>query len=165
MKQKLLHYTKEIIYFVLFMTLFANALSWYKSQDLNKKPLPLITAKSINKTSHEHTNKNVTVVHFWATWCPTCKLEASNINRLNNKADLITIAVNSGSDDTILKYLQENNLSFEVINDSNGTLAKEFGITAYPTTLIYDKEKNLIFSDVGYTSTIGLLLRVWWVGL
>lgn len=147
------------------MTLFANALSWYKSQDLNKSSLPLIESKLINNLDYKPQDDRVTVVHFWATWCPTCELEASNINAIADKADLITIAVNSGSDYEIKEFLDANKLTFNVINDRDATLAKRFHISAYPTTLIYDRKKNLVFSEVGYTSTIGVLLRVWWAGL
>jgi hypothetical protein len=49
-----------------------------------------------------------------------------------------------------------------VINDSSGFISSEFNIAAFPTTFIYDKEKNLVFSEVGYTSTLGLWLRMLW---
>lgn len=165
MKQKLLHYTKELALFILFMIIFANAVSWYKSQGLSKEPLPELQAKLINNLPYSPNQRSVTVVHFWASWCPTCKLEASNIEAIKDKTDLITIAVNSGSDFEIKKYLDDNGLSFDVINDKDGSLSKVFNISAYPTTLIYDKEKRLVFSEVGYTSSLGLLLRIWWAGL
>ena len=57
-----------------------------------------------------------------------------------------------------------NNFDYKVINDKNGVLAKQFNIAAYPTTFIYDKINNLVFSEVGYTSTLGLFLRMFWVG-
>ena len=61
------------------------------------------------------------------------------------------------------KYMKDNDLNFKVVNDENGVIAKEFKISAYPTTFIYDKNRELVFSEVGYTSTIGLWLRMFWV--
>ena len=58
--------------------------------------------------------------------------------------------------------MKQRGLNFRFINDNNGDFAKKFNISAYPTTLIYSKDKDLIFSDVGYTSTLGLYLRMWW---
>jgi hypothetical protein len=49
-----------------------------------------------------------------------------------------------------------------VVNDKDGYYAKKFNISGYPTTFIYDKNKNLSFSEVGYTSILGLRLRMWW---
>lgn len=104
------------------------------------------------------------VLHFWATWCPICKLEASNIQNISKSYKVITIAVNSKKKD-IKNYLKKNNLDFIVIDDYNNQISKDFNISVFPTTLIYDKNKNLIFSEVGYTSTFGLKLRLWWIEL
>ena len=73
---------------------------------------------------------------------------------------MLTIAVQSGSDDKIKAYMKENHLDFQVINDANGKWAKQFNIEAYPTTFIYNAKGKLQFSEVGYTSTAGLLARV-----
>jgi len=54
----------------------------------------------------------------------------------------------------------EKNLSFRVVNDSDGVLAKQLNIEAYPTTFIYDASGELKFTEVGYTSTVGLLARI-----
>lgn len=78
---------------------------------------------------------------------------------------MITIAVKSGSDSEIQNFLDKNHLDFRVINDKNGALSQQFKIGAYPTTFIYSQERELLFSDVGYTSTIGLWLRMWWAGI
>ena len=61
----------------------------------------------------------------------------------------------------IEKYLKDKNLSFKVVNDEYGLLSSEFNVKAFPTTFIYDKNKNLKFTEVGYTSTFGLKLRLW----
>jgi len=162
MKSKILHYAKEILIFFIIMTVFANLLSLYKSSELNKSTLDLSLLKTINNTFFELDREKPILVHFWATWCPTCKLEASNINTISKSYQVVTIAVKSGSDQEIKNYLDKNKLHFITINDYNSQLAQKFNIGAYPTTFIYDKNKNLIFSEVGYTSTWGLLLRMWW---
>jgi len=164
MINKLKHYIKETILFLIVLTLFANALSYYKGSDLNKDSLPLISAKLIDGSLYSTKTKKPLLIHLWATWCPTCKLEAGNIQRVSQKYDVITIAVKSGSNEDIHKYLQENSLNYKVINDQDGFLANKFNISAYPTTFIYDKNGELVFSEVGYTSTLGLFLRMWWTG-
>lgn len=100
------------------------------------------------------------MIHFWATWCPTCKLEASNIEAVSKAYDVLTIAVNSGSDAKIKSYMKERDLTFRVINDVDGKWAKQFHVEAYPTTFVYDASGELKFTEVGYTSTAGLLARL-----
>ena len=156
------HYLKEIAMFIVIMTIFANAISIYKSSDLNSDSLKLNSITLINNEELALDNDKPLLIHFWATWCPTCKVEASNIEFISKHYNVVTIAVNSGTDADINKYLQEHSLSFKVVNDEHSAYASEFNIAAYPTTFIYDKNRNLVFSEVGYTSTVGLYLRMWW---
>ena len=103
------------------------------------------------------------MIHFWAVWCPTCKLEASNIEFVSQQYNVLTIAVNSGSDEKVKAYMQENGLTFNVINDVDGAWAKQFKVETYPTTFIYNAKGKLKFTDVGYTTTAGLLARFEWI--
>jgi len=100
------------------------------------------------------------VVHFWGTWCPTCRLEASNIQSISEKYNVITIAVNSGSDDVLKAYMKEHDLDYLVINDAKGVLAQKFDIGVYPTTLLYNAKGELKFSEVGYSTKLGLQARL-----
>ena len=159
------HYLKEIALFIIVMTVFANIISIYKSSDLNSKALKLRSVTLMNNELYSFRNNKPILIHFWATWCPTCKLEASNIELISKQYDVITIAVNSGSNREIQEYLDENNFTFKVVNDEESIYANNFKIAVYPTTFIYDKDRNLVFSEVGYTSTIGLYLRMWWASL
>ena len=100
------------------------------------------------------------IVHFWGTWCPTCKLEAPNIERLSSNYHVISIAVNSGTNESIKTYMDENGLDYPVINDAKGALAQKFNIGVYPTTLIYNAKGELKFTEVGYSTTLGLQARL-----
>lgn len=164
MKKKIIHYFKEIVFFIIVMTIFANILSLYRSQDLNKDKLHITTFEFLNNTLYDLPKNEPILIHFWATWCPTCKAEASNIQTISKKYNVITIALKSGSDEEIEKYLKERNFDFKVVNDYNGSITEKFSVAIFPTTIIYDKSGNEIFSEVGYTSTFGLLLRMWWAG-
>ena len=165
MKERILHYSKEIFLFILFITIFSNLISLYKSQEITAQKLPNLHTRLIDNSVYTpHLNRPL-IVHIWATWCPTCEMEIDNIHRVSKNYDTVTIAVKSGSNYEINNYLQEHDLSLNVINDSDGSMTKEFNVSAYPTTLIYNKDGKLVFSEVGYTSTFGLYLRVWWASL
>ena len=164
MKEKIKIYIKEIVTFLIFITILMNIISLYKSSDLNKEPLNKINLTLMNGEKYSYPSDKPILVHFWATWCPTCTIEASNIQRISQNYEVITIAVKSGTNE-IKKYMKEKNLDFRVVNDKSAFIANEFKIAAYPTTFIYDKDKNLVFSEVGFTSTLGLWLRMWWANL
>jgi thiol-disulfide isomerase/thioredoxin len=165
LNNKIKHYAKEIFSFVVILTIFANAISYYRSLDLNKEKFELLNITLLDDITYEVKKDKPLLVHFWATWCPTCKIEAANIEAISKDFEVLTIAVNSKDDTHIKNYLHEYNLSFRVLNDKNSIYAQKFNISVFPTTLIYDKDKNLRFSEVGYTSTFGLWLRLWWISI
>ncbi len=155
-------YIKEIVKFAIVLTILANLVSYYKSLNLNKEKLSISDISLLDNTNYKIPENKPLLIHFWATWCPICKVEAPNIEYLSKDYEVLTIAVNSGTKEYIKEYLKMNNLTFKVYDDFDGSLAQQFNIQVYPTTFIYDKNKNLVFTDVGYTSTIGLYLRMIW---
>lgn len=156
MKNKIIKYIKEFLLFIVVMIIFANIISFYKASDLNKLALDI---------NYPYDKNKPILVHIWASWCPTCKMEASNIQSISQDYQVLTFIVKSGSDADIKKYMIENDLDFNTINDEDGFFAEKFNVSAYPTTLIYNKNQKLVFSEVGYTSTLGLRLRMWYASL
>lgn len=163
MKDKIKKYLKEILIFIVMLTIAMNAISYYNSLDLNKEKLDIKSFKLLDNSTYTVQSDKPIIIHFWATWCPTCKLEASNIEKISKDYEVITIAVQSGTKEEIESYLKENKLSFKVVNDEDGEFSQKFNIKAFPTTFIYDKNKNLKFSEVGYTSTAGLYFRMMFI--
>jgi len=91
----------------------------------------------------------VTVINFWATWCPPCVEEIPSLNRLNEKMrgkpfDLIS--VNYAEDkQTILKFLKKVDVDYPVLLDNDGQFAKKWNIITYPSTFIIDTHGNIIY--------------------
>jgi hypothetical protein len=56
--------------------------------------------------------------------------------------------------------MREHNLNYRVINDAKGAFAQKFDIGVYPTTLIYNGKGELKFTEVGYSTTLGLQARI-----
>jgi len=151
---------KEILIASLILFVLSNIISYIRKPNLDSSHLPNIEVILLNgSTFKPNTNKPI-VIHFWATWCPTCKLEADNIERIAKNYQVLTIAVNSGENKKIQAYMQERGLTFNVLNDNKGTWATQFKVQAYPTTFIYDSKSELRFSEVGYTTSAGLLARL-----
>jgi peroxiredoxin len=64
---------------------------------------------------------------------------------------LSVIAVESKEDRTGAKTLiEEAGYSFTVLFDTEGVHKKDYGVFAFPTTFILDKEGNIIFKHVGF---------------
>ena len=162
MSEKIKKTLKTLIKYTILFIVVLNLVSYFKSLDLNKNMLDIKTFTLLDGSNYIVKNDKPLLVNFWATWCPICALEEQNIENLSKDFEVITIATQSGSNEEIEAYLKDKNLSFKVVNDEDGVLSQKFNIKAFPTTFIYDKNQNLKFTEVGYTSTFGLKLRLWW---
>lgn len=153
---------KEIAIGLLILFVISNVFSYIRKPDLKSSTFPQTKSQLIDGSYFETSKMKgkPLLVHFWALWCPTCKLEASNIQALSKKYEVLTIAVRSGSDEALKKYMIEKGFDFKVINDTHGYWAEEFKIEAFPTTFMYDQNGELTFTEVGYTTTAGLMARM-----
>ncbi len=162
MMKRVFGWIKEIAISLILLAIVLNIVSYLKSPNLNFQKLPEFsfvstTGKDINSSMYRD---KPLLLHFWATWCPTCKIEASNIQKLSKSYNILTIAINSGSDEEINFFMDDKELDFDVINDKDGQFAFQFEVANYPTTFIFDKDGIVKFSEVGYSSTLGLKLRM-----
>jgi len=154
---------KEIISTLLMIFIISMVINYVRKPDSSDKLVDMQVLDIHNKkiSLRDLAKKDApTILHFWATWCPTCKLEAPNLESLRNSCNVVTIAVNSGSNELLKSFMRERDLGYRVINDKNGDLAKRFGVEVFPTTFIYDSNGTLKFSEVGYSTTLGLKARV-----
>lgn len=161
MKKRIFSWIKDIIFIFITVAIGLNVISYLNKPELESTTLPKFQLQSIeNKqiNSDDFSNKAL-IIHFWATWCPACKVEAPNIQSISKSAQVITVAVNSGSDDELKSFLKKRGYDFVVINDPDGKLASRFSVPGYPTTFIYDKNGEISSLEVGYTSTLGLKIR------
>lgn len=94
-------------------------------------------------------------LNFWGTWCPPCRAEMPDIQKLYEEFDqegedaLIILGVaapNLGkekSEDGIKTFLEENGYTYPVLMDTEAGLFQTYGITSFPTTIMIDRDGNL----------------------
>ena len=114
----------------------------FKLKDINGKEVSLSDFKG----------KNV-LINFWATWCPPCKAEMPDLEKLyeeNKNSDLVILAVNLSEDkETIKSFMDKNNYNFHVLMDSNGDVAIKYDIASIPTSFFINKEGAIVQKKVG----------------
>lgn len=93
-------------------------------------------------------------LNFWATWCPPCRAEMPEIQEIyeeygENNSDVIILGIASpevgqeSSAEDIAAFLSENNYTYPVVMDTDGIMSYYYGISAYPTTFMIDKDGNV----------------------
>ena len=147
---------KEVAIVTVVTFILSNLISYIRAPNNAPDDISAIDFRLIDHSSYRYKKGKPLLVHFWATWCRSCKMMSKSIDALSKEYEVVTVAVNSGSNKDIKAYLDAYNLSFRVANDKEVGLSKRFQITAFPTDFIYDKDGKLRFSDVGFTSKIAL---------
>ena len=99
-------------------------------------------------------------LNFWATWCPPCKAEMPDIQKLYEKSStegedaVIVLGVaapnmgQEGSEEEIAAFMEEKGYTYPVLMDTEGELFASYGIMSFPTTFMIDRDGNVF----GYVS-------------
>lgn len=151
---------------LLFAAIFGGVRAW-QHRDMPSGPAPALQGRTLAGVPYvlaAHPDKPV-LVHFWATWCPICRSEQASIADLAHDHEVITVAMQSGTPDAVLRYMREQGTDFPVVNDADGALAQAWGVHAVPASFIVAPDGKIQFVEVGYTTGIGLRLRLWLAGL
>ena len=93
-------------------------------------------------------------LNFWATWCPPCRSEMPEIQKLYeeygyNEEELVVLGIaapdvgREGDINSVTAFLIENEYTFPVAMDSQGTITYLYGIRAYPTTFMISEDGSI----------------------
>ena len=117
---------------------------------IHKAPRPALTRQFETKTGAtlgmDRFAGKVTVVNFWATWCPPCRKEMPSIDRLRadiagDDMEVVAIAIDRASVQKIEDFflsIEASNL--KIYRDPTLRLATEAGVLGMPITIILDRE-------------------------
>ncbi len=97
----------------------------------------------------------VIFLNFWATWCPPCRVEMPDIQKLYERSPkegegaVIVLGVaspklgNEKDEAGIKAFMDKNGYTYPVLMDAKGELFSAYGIRAIPTTFMIDREGNV----------------------
>lgn len=105
----------------------------------------------------ERQNK-VTVVNFFATWCPPCKAEMPHLQsfaeRLPEGVELIGINLTARDDgeEALKHFIEQYNVTYPILLDETDEVGTDFQILSIPTTVILDENGREVERIVGPVS-------------
>ncbi len=99
-------------------------------------------------------------LNFWASWCGPCKNEMPHIQDLyeeyeeNTGEELVVLTVanpkndlypynQDGTQEEVEQFLTDNGYTFPCLMDTTGAVFGAYGVRAFPTTFMIDKDGNL----------------------
>ncbi|WP_085992652.1 peroxiredoxin family protein [Oceanobacillus senegalensis] len=112
----------------------------------------LTTLDGENVRLSDYRGKRV-MINFWATWCPPCRAEMPDMQKLYEKEDVVILAVNLRSteknDEVVIDFVKEYGLSFPIPMDVENEVASMFEVNAYPTSYLIDSEGRIQHKAIG----------------
>lgn len=156
-------FVKITVDILLFIGLFFLLQSWLQRDIVNGKAPDFSGSLLSGQPFYSDSMKNKAyLLHFWATWCGICKLEQDSIQSISESHTVISIAMNSGTANAVKAYMQKHQLNFPVVLDEHGKIARRYGVSGVPASFIIAPNGEIAFSQVGYTTSWGLRIRLWW---
>lgn len=126
--------------------------------------LPAIDFTLMDQYGNTHTlsdYKGKTVfLNFWATWCPPCRREMPDIQKLyeeyqeNGDDSVVILGVaapdfgQEKSEEEIKKFLEDNGYTYPVVMDTTAEMFMSYGVFSYPTTFMINTDGDVF----GYIS-------------
>ena len=90
----------------------------------------------------------VTLVHFWATWCPPCIEELPSLNQFAREfapQGVVVLGVSIDRNPEIYsRFLERNPIAFETSRDPEGDISGSYGTFQVPETYLIDRTGKVI---------------------
>ena len=92
----------------------------------------------------------VTLVNFWATWCPPCVEEIPSLNRLaarfnGSSFDVVSIDYRE-SRTALAEFTQQTPVDFPVLFDEDGLISLQWKVFSFPSSFLIDKNGRVRYS-------------------
>src|SRR5262249_42319927 len=96
----------------------------------------------------------VVLLNLWATWCGPCRAEMPSLDRLQamhpGELAVLAISVDKGGSAAVAHFFERVGVrNLTPYLDANGATVRAFGARRIPTTLIIDRDGNVVGSLVG----------------
>lgn len=163
MKNKLLHYLKQIAQTLAIILIVSVAVDYWRkpSPPMNAADVPFRTLAQSQPTTLAALSHNQTlVVYFWGSWCGVCRHTSPVINELHQDGvPVLGVALRSGSPKNVADYLAQHQWQFDTLNDEQGAWSQQWQIRVTPTIVLIRNGK-VVHSTTGLATYWGLKWRI-----
>lgn len=97
----------------------------------------------------------VVLLNIWATNCPPCVEEMPSLQRLHeamsDEEDFVVVAVSTDviGSDQVHEWTTERGLTFDILHDRSGRIARDYQTTGIPETFVIDRTGLIVRKVIG----------------
>lgn len=106
-----------------------------------------------------------TLLYVWAPWCGVCSAQTGTLSRaralMGDDVAVRSVVFDTRNLEHARRSADEKGIASPVLLGTR-TLREQLRIRAFPTFYVLSSEGRVLDSTQGYTTTLGLLWRVWW---
>lgn len=129
-----------------------------------EKPPAEFQASSIDGESFnlEDLRGKFVVLSFWATWCMPCRAEIPILNSVFEELHdegLVILGITAEEQSVVQDFLKDRAVSYPVIIDEYGSITNRYGVRAFPTLVMIDRDGRIVDRATGLDFLLKWKLR------
>lgn len=122
-------------------------------------------------TLHDHLGKSwtlkqlrgsVVLVNFWATWCPPCRKEMPDLEKLSQRfgsQGLVILGLSDEEPDKVTPFIAQYKYTYPILLDPGRKVHDRFHVQGIPVSLLYDRNGKLV-AQAADMRTMGQFLKM-----
>ena len=114
-------------------------------------PLDTLDQKGLDKLVAEHQGK-VIMLNFFATWCPPCRMEIPDLQKVHKayeNKNVVVIGLSVDEDKSAVPaFLQKLGVTYPVYMATRD-LTRTFGISSIPFNVFFDRKGKVVLAGTG----------------
>ncbi|MBI1756361.1 MAG: TlpA family protein disulfide reductase [Fimbriimonas ginsengisoli] len=94
---------------------------------------------------------NVVVVNFWATWCPPCRKEMPDLEKLYHQfkpKGLVILSISDEPDAKVRPFIAEHKYSYPILLDPGRKVNERYRVAGIPKSFVYDRRGRMVAQSI-----------------